>query len=79
MKWSNKFHILYFAICVTKPTEVVRAAGENDVFFSKDPSVSGDLTQDAVTDVDNCWATGSEPQAFTSQAPQFCLTVSSTG
>ena len=54
-------------------------ADQDAIFFNSDVAVSGDLTKDAVTDVDTCWATGSDPQAFTSQAPQFCLTVSGTG
>lgn len=44
-------------------------AGMDDVFFSTDESVSGKLSEKAVTDDDNCLATGSEPGFFTSQAP----------
>ena len=54
---SNHFHLIFYLTTLIQ----VKAAGEDDVFFNSDPSISGDLTQDAVTDVDTCWATGSEP------------------
>ena len=58
MSVTAKLLCLFSACCVQ--------ADQNTVFFNTDVAVSGDLTTDAVTDVDTCWATGSDPQAFTS-------------
>ena len=50
-----------------------------NVYFY-DETVTGDLKKDVVNETDSghdkCIATGSDPVAFTSQAPQFCLVVS---
>ena len=67
---GRKFQvILLAAVSLT----VIVSADDNEIetgiFFSKDVSVSGALASNAVTNVDTCWATGSAPQAFTSQAP----------
>ena len=58
MSVTAKLFCLFSASCVQ--------ADQNAVFFNTDVAVRGDLTTDAVTDVETCWATGSDPQAFTS-------------
>ena len=58
---------------------VVEAGPEDAIFFNNDIALTGDLTVAAVTDnPETCYATGSPPEPFTSQAPQFCLSVSGT-
>ena len=59
MNVTAKLLCLFSACCGVQ-------ADQSAVFFSTDVAVSGDLTTDAVTDVETCWATGSDPQAFTS-------------
>ena len=70
---SKSLAAAFQIILASSSSSLVVALDRNLNFNSK--TITGDLKK-PVTEDRTCVATESEPVAFTSQAPQFCLVVS---